>query len=78
MSPDVTFDDEAVDFVLDCFDKVVDTDGYIVEGDSGERVLTPDGREIRAENLAITAEGSELFIDDNFASITEFVERKQR
>jgi len=76
MPPTVTFDENATEFILECFEKDVDTDGYIVEADTKERVVTPEGREIKAEDLAITAEGSELFIEDNFASIVDYVERK--
>jgi len=76
MPPIVTFDENATEFILECFEKDVDTDGYIVEADTRERVVTPEGREIKADDLAITAEGSELFIEDNFASIVDYVERK--
>lgn len=77
MTPDVTFAEDATDFILECFDKEVDSEGYIVEADTGERVLQPSGREIKADELAITAEGSEIFIDDNFTSIIEYVESQQ-
>lgn len=73
MSQEIIFDDSAVDYVLDAFEKEVDSDGYIVESDSGEKVLTPDGEEILADELAILAEGSDVFIEDNFASIVDYV-----
>lgn len=74
---DVTFEKDAVDHVLASFDKTVDEDGYIVDEDSGERVRTPEGENLKAEELAIVAHGSDLFIDDNFASIVEHVERQR-
>jgi hypothetical protein len=74
---DVTFEKDAVDHVLASFDKTVDENGYVVDGDTGERVQTPSGEELEAEELAIVAHGSELFIDDNFASLVEHVERQR-
>lgn len=74
---DVTFEKDAVDHVLASFDKAVDEDGYIIKEGTGERVQTPGGEELRAEDLAIVAHGSDLFIDDNFASLVEHVERQR-
>lgn len=74
---DVTFEKDAVDHVLASFDKTVDDQGYVINEDSEERVRTPEGEEIKAEELAIVADGSDLFIDDNFASLVKHVERRR-
>lgn len=77
MSPSVTFDDSAVEFILSEFDKSVDEEGYIIESETGERVLTPNGEEITAEEFGGIAEGSEIFIEDNFVSILDHVKRRR-
>ena len=74
---DVTFEKDTVDHILASFDKTVDDHGYIIDVGSRNRVLTPQGEEIKAEELAVVADGSDLFIDDNFASLVEHVERQR-
>lgn len=63
--------------ILEEFDKEVDDDGFVVEQETGEPVLTPRGEEVTIEDLAGIAKGSEIFIDDNFVSILEYVESRQ-
>lgn len=63
--------------VLAEFDKAIDDEGFVVEEDTGERVLTPRGEEITVSDLAGIARGSEVFVDDNFVSILEYVERDE-
>ncbi|MFB6215704.1 MAG: hypothetical protein ABEJ72_01865 [Candidatus Aenigmatarchaeota archaeon] len=77
MSPDITFEESAVEDLLSQFNKTDDDEGFIVEDSKEqERVLTPSGEEIRAEELGGIASGSEIFIEDNFVSILDFVKRK--
>lgn len=76
MSATLTFDESATDFILEVFDKAVDEEGYIVDAETGERVTTPDGHEIKASEFAGIEKGSELFIDDNFVSLVEHVKRR--
>lgn len=75
--PELTFDEEATDFVLSMFDKEVDEEGYIVESETGDRVLTPEGTEIRAEDLGVIAKGSQEFVEDNFVSLLNYVDRQR-
>lgn len=78
MSPEITFDESGREFVLDAFDKAVDDDGYIIEADDGTRVLTYDGKPLKEEELGLIAEGSDIFVEDNFASIVDFVTQRTR
>lgn len=71
--PTLTFEDSSVDYILEMFDKTVDDAGYIVEQDTGERVLTPEGEEITVDELGIIADGSEMFIKDNYVSLLQYV-----
>jgi len=73
MSPELTFDDSAVDFVLEAFDNAVDEEGYIVKKDTGERILTPDGTPLTPEDLGGIARGSEIYVEDNYVSVLEYV-----
>lgn len=72
MSLEITFTEGAIEPVLEAFGKRIDTDGYIIESDTGERVLTPENNEIKADNLAVLAEGSDVFIEDNFVSLVNY------
>ena len=78
MSVDITFEESAVDHVLREFDKSVDDEGYIIEEESGDRVLTPEGDELRVDDLGAIAKGSEIFIEDNFVSVLEYVETRSQ
>jgi hypothetical protein len=77
MSETITFDDSAVEFVLDAFGNTVDDEGYIVKEDTGERVLTPEGKPLSPEDLGGIAKGSEIYIEDNYVSVLEYVKGKQ-
>lgn len=64
----VIFDNHSKDWVLGIFDKKVDTDGFITEK-NGARVWTPEGDEIKSEDLAIIKKGSVKFIAGNLSSL---------
>lgn len=74
---EVTFEPDAVDHIIASFDATIDENGYIVHGESGERIENPGGDELQAEELAIVEDGSTIFVDDNFASLVKHVERQQ-
>ena len=76
MSSELTFDDSAVEFVLDAFDNTVDEEGYIVKEDTGERILTPDGTPLTPEELGGIAKGSEIYVEDNYVSVLEYVKSR--
>lgn len=64
----VIFDRNSKDWVLGIFDKSIDQDGFIVEKD-GTRIWTPEGDEIKSEELAIIKKGSTKFIAGNLSSL---------
>jgi hypothetical protein len=70
------FESGAAEFVLDAFDRDIDEDGYIVN-EEGERETTPKNEEIRIEDFAGIEKGSELFIDDDFTSISDHLQRRR-
>lgn len=77
MAEELLFDDSAVDFVLDAFDNAVDEDGYIVKEDTGERVRTPDGEPLTPADLGGIAKGSEVYVEDNYVSVLEYVKDEE-
>lgn len=76
MPPDITFGSSASETVLEQFGKTVDDDGYIINEETGERVTTRQGEEIRIEEFGGIGKGSEIFVKNNFNSASDFVEYK--
>lgn len=77
MVPSITFDDSAAGFVLEAFGKEVDEQGYVVDAETGERVTTPEGHEVKASEFAGVERGSTLFLDKNFESLVQHVKRRE-
>lgn len=66
----IIFDKSAKNWVLDLFDKSVDTEGFIVEkANKTQRVLSPEGLEITFDELAVIKKGSEKFIAGDLNSL---------
>ena len=64
----IVFDKGATDFVLDIFSKSSDSEDYIIDKDK-TRILTPEGREITKDQLAVIKKGSEKFIAGDLTSL---------
>jgi len=64
----VIFDNNSKDWVLGIFDKKVDKEGFITDKD-GTRTWTPEGLEIKSDNLAIIKKGSVKFISGDLSSL---------
>ncbi len=62
-------------FVLQLFNKNVDSEGYIVENETKARVLNADGQEIMIEELGAIKKGSEIFVKDDIVSLVRFYEK---
>jgi hypothetical protein len=65
----ITFEESAKTEILSFFDKNVDEQGFIVEKDTNQRVVTPDGEEIILEEFAGIKKGSEIFIKSDLPSL---------
>jgi len=71
----ITFDAVSKEFILDCFDKTVDKEGYIVEKNNpSQRVLTPDGEELKKDEWGAFKEGSEVFIKKDLLSLIDLAD----
>jgi len=69
----LTFEKETVEYIVRSFGKEIDDSGYVVNHD-GERVQHR-GRDITKDNLAIVEDGSDIFVDDSFDSLSEHIDR---
>ena len=71
----ITFDESAKKFILSAFNKTKGEDGYIVESnDPTQKVLTPDGSEIKLCQFAGIKKGSEVFIKSDIISLVKLAE----
>lgn len=51
----------------------VDEQGYVLDRESGERVLSIDGGEIKAAEVAAALPGSEVLLKKNIASFSQYL-----
>lgn len=68
----ITFNDSTKKLVLNIFGKDVDDDGYIVEKETGKRVVTPAGSEVHLREFAGIRKGSEIFITKDLPSLIQY------
>lgn len=73
----VTFEDSAIEDILKIFEKEIDDEGYIIEKDTKERVLTPDGEEVHINEFAGIQKSSEIFIKSDLISIIKLADRME-
>lgn len=73
----LVFNDSTKDFVLSLFDKKVDENGYIVEKDSEEKVLTPSGDDVQVNNFAGFTPGSEIILTQDLPSLLQYANRQE-
>lgn len=73
----IIFNSTSKDWVLNVFNKSVDSEGFIIENsDDQERVITPEGREISLKELAVIKKGSEKFISGDLTSLMKFTKNE--
>lgn len=70
----ITFEESAKETILSFFDKTVDDEGFIVEKDTGQRVMTPDGDEIMLEEFAGIGKGG-IFIKSDLPSLINSLDK---
>jgi hypothetical protein len=70
----ITFDASARDYILAAFGKKI-SGGFVVEKTSpDQKVVTPRGEEIKAEEFAGVRKGSAIFLKSNIVSLVEAAE----
>ncbi len=68
----ITFDDSSKHIILQIFGKDIDDQGYIVDSTTHDRVLSPEGEEVLAQDFAGIKKGSEIFITKDLPSLLQF------
>ncbi|MBI2102438.1 hypothetical protein HYT55_01245 [Candidatus Woesearchaeota archaeon] len=72
----ITFSESAREDILNLYGKSIDEEGFIVEKENfSQRVLTPQGEEIRLEEWAGIRKGSEAFIKNDIFSLIELAKK---
>lgn len=66
------FDDKSKHIILQIFGKSIDNEGFIVDIQTNERVVTPDGSELLAKDWAGIRRGSEIFISKDLPSLLQY------
>lgn len=74
--PAIVFDNSSKGFILELLNKAVDKEGYIIEKDTGQRVFTFEGEQIKLDKLGGIQKGSEIFIEDNLVSLLRLIKLK--
>jgi len=63
--------------VLDIFNKGIDGEGYIIDQETGLRIVSNEGEELLAEELGNILKGSEIFIKADPASFSKYLAERE-
>lgn len=75
----ITFDKSVREFIFDTFDKTLDKEGFLVEKDNlNQKVLTPEGLEIKEDEFGGVKKGSEVYIKSDLPSIIKLSDSLKR
>ena len=77
MIQSITFDKSDASFILEAFGKTVNKEGYLVEIETGDYVLSRNnGEHILLDEFGGIAKGSELYLKSDIASMIDFIEKR--
>lgn len=71
----ITFTKSAKSAILDIFDKTLDSDEYIIDKKSGERVQTVNGEDIHIDRFGGVRKGSEIFFKDDLPTYIDIADK---
>lgn len=71
----ITFDKSARRAILDMFGKTVDSEKYIIDKKTNERIQTVNGEDINIERFGGIRKGSEIFLKDDLPTYIEIVDK---
>ncbi len=66
------FDDSMKGAILSMFNKSVDDEGYIIENDTQERVISPSGNAVLVADFAGFAPGSEIVLTNDLPTLLQY------
>lgn len=73
-APSIYFSEKNIPLILEAFGKEVNDDGYLIESESKDLILTPDNEEIHISKFGGLKKGSEIFLKKDLSTIIELVE----
>lgn len=76
MLQSITFDKSAAKFILEAFGKTVNQEGYLVEKETSDHVLSKNGGHILISEFGGIAKGSEIYLKSDIVSMIDFVEKQ--
>jgi len=71
---EIYFTKKSAPIILEAFGKSINGDGYIIDSESKELILTPENEEIHISKFGMLKKGSEIFVKNDLASIINHVE----
>lgn len=72
----IVYNREMKDFILDLFDKKKDDEGFIVEKNTGIRVIKPSGEFVKYDDFVGVTPGSEIFLTNDLPSLIKYANRE--
>ncbi len=73
MTETILFEESVAKDILETFSKTVDDEGFVVEvSNPSQRVLTPEGEEVKLGEFAGISNGSLVFIKNDLISLIGF------
>lgn len=75
----ITFDKLLTTDILSAFGKTTkidDGEEFIIDGATGEKVLTQNGEPIRISEFAGLTKGSEIYLKSDLVSLIQYVEKQ--
>lgn len=70
----ISFDKSAKEFILDSFDKKIDSGGYVIEKETGSKVIANDGQDLTIGQFGGIKKGSEVFIKSDIISVMKLLD----
>ena len=70
------FNKEALPFILRAFGKSIDEQGLIIDANTGDPILTPEGEALTKENFGGIKKGSEIFLKNDLLAVMNLAEGK--
>lgn len=71
----IIFDSKDKRAFLNLFGKTVDNDGFIVDQSTKEKVITPEGENIKESELGGIIKGSQIFFKSDIDSIVKIIDK---
>jgi hypothetical protein len=73
-APKMLFNEQALPLILEIFGKTINDDGLIIDMNTGEPILTPEGEFLTKEKFGGIKKGSEIFLKDDLLTVINLAE----